>query len=306
MLRCTATALLLCALLAAPALGWNKAGHMTSGAIAYQVLKKESPATIARVVALLKEHPWYELRWEARLRDVPAADRDVYLFMLAARWADDARSDQEFHHAEWHYINYPFRPASEGKEVKTRKPETENIVRAFAVKLDELKTETDKEKQATALTWLFHLTGDVHQPLHTATLFTARFPSGDRGGTRAYVRVRENRGVISLHQFWDGLITGSERLQTVTNVATTLRNRADLAREKFPQLADTGFEKWTAESFKLAKEKAYLDGKLELGTSRNDARLLPAEYVTGSKAVAERQMMLAGYRLADLLKKQFE
>jgi len=32
------------------ALAWNKARHQVSGAIAYQVLRKESPATLAKVV----------------------------------------------------------------------------------------------------------------------------------------------------------------------------------------------------------------------------------------------------------------
>lgn len=299
-------ALLALALASGAAHGWNKAGHMTSGAIAYQVLKKESPATLAKVVALLKEHPAYESRWQGRLRDIPEADHDLFLFIMAARWADDARNEQEFHHAEWHYINYPFRPAAEGKDVKIKQPESSNIIRAYALNLAELKDGDDKEKQAVALTWLFHLTGDVHQPLHTATLFTARFPQGDRGGTRAYIRVKEGGAVLSLHQFWDGLVIGSDRVRTVTNTAIELRNRPEMARAKFPQLAEKKFEKWTAESFALARKEAYLSGKLALGADREAAEVLPEGYAKAAKAVAERQMMLAGYRLADLLKESFE
>src|SRR5262245_51992137 len=58
---------------------WNKAGHMVSGALAYQILKKESPGTIAKVIALLKEHPEYEKSWEARLQRIDKADRDLFL-----------------------------------------------------------------------------------------------------------------------------------------------------------------------------------------------------------------------------------
>jgi len=38
------------------------------------------------------------------------------------------------------------------------------------------------------LTWLFHLIGDIHQPLHSTALFSTKlFPEGDRGtwGVRA-------------------------------------------------------------------------------------------------------------------------
>ena len=34
-------------LLALPAFAWNKPGHMVTGAIAYDVLKKEDPAALA-------------------------------------------------------------------------------------------------------------------------------------------------------------------------------------------------------------------------------------------------------------------
>ena len=36
--------------------------HMIVGAIAYDVLKQDSPATIARVLELLKSHPEYDTR----------------------------------------------------------------------------------------------------------------------------------------------------------------------------------------------------------------------------------------------------
>jgi S1/P1 Nuclease len=39
-----------------------------------------------------------------------------------------------------------------------------------------VKKDSDGERRAIALTWLFHLVGDIHQPLHTAQLFTAEYP----------------------------------------------------------------------------------------------------------------------------------
>jgi hypothetical protein len=80
-------ALLTLAALPLPALAWNIPGHMLSGAIAYQVLRQENPPTIEKVKAVLEKHPWYANQWQARLQEVPLADRDQVLFMQAARWA---------------------------------------------------------------------------------------------------------------------------------------------------------------------------------------------------------------------------
>ena len=62
---------------------------MLSAAIAYQVLLQENPQSIDKVKSVLERHPWYANQWQARLEDVPVADRDLVLFMQAARWPDD-------------------------------------------------------------------------------------------------------------------------------------------------------------------------------------------------------------------------
>jgi hypothetical protein len=77
---------------------------MLSGAIAYQVLREENPATNEKIKAVLEKHPWHVNQWQARLQDVPAADRDMVLFMQAARWPDDIRTqDKAQNRPRWHY-----------------------------------------------------------------------------------------------------------------------------------------------------------------------------------------------------------
>jgi hypothetical protein len=53
-----------------------------------------------------------------------------------------------------------------------REPEPVNILTALAENENVVKNENDSERKAIALTWLFHLVGDIHQPLHTTKLFT--------------------------------------------------------------------------------------------------------------------------------------
>ena len=54
--------------------------------------------------------------------------------------------------------------------------------------------------------WLFHLVGDVHQPLHTVSLFKTKYPDGDRGGNLVFVRAKRSGAILDLHQLWDGLL----------------------------------------------------------------------------------------------------
>jgi hypothetical protein len=94
--------LLALALLPLPASAWNIPGHMLSGIIAYQVLQQENPQTIEKVKAVLEKHPSYVNQWQARLQDAPAAERDMVLFMQAARWPDDIRMrDRQHHRGPW-------------------------------------------------------------------------------------------------------------------------------------------------------------------------------------------------------------
>jgi len=96
---------------ARPASAWNIPGHMLSAAIAYQVLRQENPPTIDEVKAVLEKHHWFANQWQERLQDIPLSERDLVLFMQAARWADDIRArDKQPHRGPWHYINWLFTP----------------------------------------------------------------------------------------------------------------------------------------------------------------------------------------------------
>jgi hypothetical protein len=225
-----------------PASAWNIPGHMLSGAIAYQVLRQENPQIVEQVKSVLVKHPWYANQWQARLQDVPIADRDIVLFMQAARWADDIRiRDKQYHRRSWHYINWPFKPEGQSASVQTRDPEPVNILTAMAENESLVKSDNDAGRKAIALAWLFHLVGDIHVPLHTAQLFTVEYPQGDRGGNEICVRVTQAGQPMDLHRFWDGVITSSQNLTRLRNEATARRNRQEFQRSQLTELARTDF-----------------------------------------------------------------
>src|SRR5262245_3362668 len=103
-------------------------------------------------------------------------------------------------------------------------------------------TENNAERKAIALAWLFHLVGDLHQPLHTAQLFAVEYPQGDRGGNEICVRVTHAGHPMDLHRFWDGVITSSQNLTRIRNEATALRNRQEIQPSQLTELASTSFE----------------------------------------------------------------
>jgi hypothetical protein len=257
---------------------------------------------------LLNSIHWLE--WQARLQDVPVADHGLVLFMPAARWADDIRSnDKQHHRALWHYINWPFKPEGQPASVQTKDPEPVNLLTALAENESVVKNDSDPQRKAVALAWLFHLVGDIHQPLHTAQLFTAEYPQGDRGGNEICVQARESRQPMDLHRFWDGVITSSSNLTRLRNEATALRNRQQFQRTQLTELVSTDFESWAKESFEIVTKIAYRNSG-RIGIPKAGAMdcamvaaapLLPVGYIDSASRIADRRMILAGYRLADLL-----
>jgi hypothetical protein len=172
-----------------------------------------------------------------------------------------------------------------------------------------VKNENNPERRAIALAWLFHLVGDIHQPLHTAQLFTVDYPRGDRGGNEICVRVTQASQPMDLHRFWDGVITSSSNLTRLRNEAVALRNRQEFQRSQLTELGNTDFESWAKESFEIATKIAYRNGG-RIGIPRGGsmdcttvaaAPVLPVGYVVNASRIADRRIMLAGYRLADLL-----
>ena len=217
---------------------WNIPGHMLSGILAYQILQRENPATITAVRSVLEKNPWYQTRWKAQLNKLPESERDEMLFMLAARWADDIRTlDKNQSRLPWHYIDFPFKPEGEPASIHTIPPPQENILTGIAVNERIVRSGSDPTKRGIALSWLFHLIGDIHPPVHAITLFSREYPKGDEGGTDTCVRISQGRAALSPHQLWDELLTSSNNTRTLRNMAIELRSR--FPRTGLIELADT-------------------------------------------------------------------
>ena len=291
-------------------LAWNRAGHMVTGAIAYDDLQKTSPASVARVVAILRQHPQYESRWKPQMEGMSEQDQERYLFMLAARWPDDIRGDKAFDHPQWHYIDYLYRPSGRPASLPGPPPAAEDIVGAFQQNVSIVQSSAPDSQKAVALCWIFHLMGDAHQPLHAAALVTTQFPTGDQGGNLFYIRPDPSKDMTqNLHSYWDNLVLTDEHYDAARARATALENahpRKSLGELAAPGNFENQFERWMKkESFDLAVSTAYRKGKLKSGPDRDHGAPLPRNYHAAAERVAERRVPLASYRLADLLRANF-
>jgi hypothetical protein len=277
---------------------------MVTGAIAFDQLLKTNPSTITRVAAILRHHPQYESRWKPQLIAMSERDQERMLFMLAARWPDDVRGDSAFDHPAWHFINYPYKPKGQPDSVPSPEPASDNIVSAFHQNLAIIGGTAPDDQKAVALCWIFHLLGDSHQPLHTVLMFTTEFPNGDRGGNLFFIQPDPSKPATqNLHSYWDGILLTDERYDPARMLAIKIEN--EYAQIPSKTAAETHFEKWTHQSFDLAVSKVYRKGKLKISTDKNAGTPLPGDYHAVAEQVAQRQVALAGRRLADLLRTNF-
>lgn len=299
-----ALALLVVAGIVSPAPAWNAKAHMVVARLAWKEL---SDTDRGKIVKILTKHPHFtEYLKDNRPSNIP---EDEWVFMRAATWSDWVRGGpperRKYHRAAEHFINIPF--VDPPMSATPPKPPEVTIVTALAKHKMAAIGASNQTDLAVDVTWVFHLVGDIHQPLHCAALFGAEFPQGDRGGTRA--RFRLGNQLVQLHGFWDGLLGNQTSLSSIGS--SVLEIEALLSA--FPNAIkddlqnNTTPEQWATEGFEAAKKHGYLNGALSVANSDddpevNDVMRAPANYEENAGEVARFAVAKAGKRLAKVLK----
>lgn len=268
-------------------LGWGAGGHMMTAQIA---LKRLKPKARARAMELLA------IPIDPKSETVKSKD-----FVSASHWADDLRPFTEFDAFKIrHFVDKPF--SDDGTTLPADDPD--NIVKALEDNVEILKTSTDKNAQAQALRFVIHFVGDIHQPLHCVSRFSAALPEGDRGGNLFKLNVVKNGKTkqTNLHSYWDGGIgnfppTGANfkppPLSSIPAAAAAAM-LGNPASDPALNLDDPfAFSSWADESFELAKGVAYKNIK-------NNGRP-SAAYNREALKTARKRVAWGGYRLAALL-----
>lgn len=277
---------------------WSGPGHMLIAAIAYRDLSGSEKRVVSE---LLKHHPDYGRWTNAFSAELAPVGLDTFVFMRASTWPDEIRRHgSPYDHPQWHYVDYPLEPP-EFPDKPSPYP-NDDILYGIAQSERSLQDQSiSPELKAVYLSWLIHLVGDIHQPLHCCTLVNANYPApvGDKGGNGFFVRPGDVG--VNLHSIWDKALgaTANPRLQY--NYASELLSRR--SRAMLPELEkDKTPESWSKESRMIAIEIGYLRGNLEGGTDAASAIPLPGDYTKNLKIISERQAALAGFRLSDEIK----
>lgn len=288
---------------------WNAIGHETVALIAWDQM---SPAVRTKIVDTLDWHP----RLEKDLQPPTGPSRDRYIFAVAATWPDYVRGtfdplNRFEHHPQWHYFDVPIdiggvhgpvpNPVWDGRT------SPQNLLQAMQkVQAQVVATSTPPMRRAIDLCWIEHLAGDAHQPLHAVSLYSPDYPTGDKGGNERLITTSWSNHA-NLHSLWDGLEGQGFAVDRSLKVAERIE-REHPPTQFTAQARDLVPADWIKQSHDLAISEAYLNGALP-GIPRNqlgegqDAPPLPAGYERRAREVADRQIALAGYRLANLLTK---
>jgi hypothetical protein len=161
---------------------WSGPGHMVVAGIAYRDLPTEQRQKVSE---LLKHHPNYSA-WTNRFSaDSSPVDLETFVFMRASTWPDEIRrKGNAYDHPEWHYVDYPLEPPS-FPDKPSPFPTNDILYGIGQCEKELMDTNAPIEDRAAYLSWLIHLVGDIHQPLHCSTLVNDDYPApaGDKGGT---------------------------------------------------------------------------------------------------------------------------
>lgn len=192
----------------------------------------------------------------------------------AATWMDDMRVGEEYDYMKpWHYIQITkgesYQPGS-GNNIITA------LNRAFS---DIRDRRGDERRRRQALMILFHLIGDLHEPLNVG------YATDNSGYT---VAVNCDGVHTNLHHVWDVDIINLQ------NISTKGCLGYNLPQSEVKSMQVGSFADWLGESRQLLPQVYAFSGTL-----------IDRDYMLRNSAVVEGQLLKAGIRLAYVLQTLF-
>jgi hypothetical protein len=275
---------------------WWGTGHLTVGAIAKMNLDQFTIDVVeAHFDYLAKFGSFPSMAFEGRGSMIQGASFPDDIKRFKVDWLDI-----------FHFTNYPYKVPSTFSyptEVCGRSPD--DLINTFPefVKAASIPENERNFPWVTsfAFAYIEHLMGDMHQPLHSAELYNQSYPTGDQGGNLIQVTCPGEcvGAVTNLHSVWDSLLCTEcstvSRPFNASYMESAILSRARRINATFnnePYELGTIIDPITIsqEAFNLAVQYAYP------GVVNNS--VINQTYKDRGIPVAERQMLLAGMRLA--------
>lgn len=202
---------------------WNANGHVLISRMAYDKMRPQTQVWLNQILA-------------------PDFDLDT-----ASIWLDQLHSAKDKPFKKIHFIDLPF--GDESFFPTLDKTNALTAINAAKQVLTNKSSSLIEKKLAVRI--LLHVIADVHQPLHTVSYYSRKFPHGDKGGN--LWRIKHG----NLHQFWDdgaGFLKGFSRFDT--DRMLNKKQKTYLAYQSYisPELNP---EKWITQSHQIALDYAY-------------------------------------------------
>ena len=272
--------------------------HMLVALLAEQELKEKHPEIFSKVIATLSPlTKFFKERKESMVEASLAADHvkdDHFKFLEKSHFTDfpiyyKADPDLKFRDSE---------KLTSLKFMKNAVPILKRINSSLKV--------NEKFIKSLFLRWVIHIVGDMHQPLHSATLvsnilFNGKISKSDWGGNLIKISTF-NPNITNLHSLWDSAgirytfrpetplspdgVKQLEKLAAELKIKYPISFFGKLCEEKIPEV-------WADEAFKVAKDVVYKDVEL--------TPQVTGDYVYLSRRETDRMIALGGCRLANLL-----
>ncbi|HLJ55256.1 MAG TPA: S1/P1 nuclease [Chthonomonadaceae bacterium] len=195
----------------------------------------------------------------------------------------------------WHYYDVAIRDKG------SHAPKESNALVALAKARTDLASleasgSSDRKLECWWLTWIAHLAGDLHQPLHCVSNHET-LPDGDAGGNLFMIKLPGSSRPGRLHGSWDGAIT---------------RAIADEKQQGMPAAFEEISQRWTQSYAPAPADVANVDAMawVKSGAALSDTVVYvgieqdhePTKgYETLQKDLSRRQAVLGGARLAAIL-----
>ena len=273
-------AALLALLPAAPAWPWGQEGHAIVAEIAQ---RRVSPPVNAKINDLLSS-------------ELPNLKGAQFSLASVASWADDYRAAKHDETQRWHFVDIPydrdFYNATADCQLDPKYGDCiVNALARFRTALADCARPA--AERAMALKFVVHFVGDIHQPLHDTTAINPDTAADDQGGNLVLVTFVDKFGQpqsSNLHHVWDTDLIMRKVYdwgEYVRLLETDWLPGKDVVALQAGAPVD-----WAQDAHKAAQIVAY--------NFRPD-HVLDDEYYKDAIPIVDRQLALAGLRLARVL-----
>ena len=248
----TLTFLLSSILLPIKTLAWGKQGHALVAEVAFKYMDKKTKKIVLQYL-------------------------DGMTIEDAANWMDEVKKDHSYDYmSAYHYANFELGATVEEKEVANIIYQLDSTIKALQNKNNLTPAEIN-----TKIKILFHLMGDLHQPLHVGY-------GNDKGGNT--MQVNYNSKGTNLHALWDFGIIESKNIGLHNCLKVTKYSKKEIM-----SLQEINVVNWAKDS------RSYL-----LPIYNTDGNKISDKYVDSSVSIIENQILKAGIRLAGVLNVVFK